>query len=108
MADCHPHSTLGSRICHGLPRPISARHLVCSPFHQTCQPVLGSHQVLRSPQDKTAWFASSHLCLPPCLLTLSPDMFTSAWLLSSPLLTSRQGGFFCFFPSLPATFFAHP
>src|SRR5882724_4335498 len=32
MANCHPHSTLGSRICNGLPHPNSARHLVCSHF----------------------------------------------------------------------------
>src|SRR5882672_223033 len=35
----------------GLLHPISACYLVCSPFPQTCQPVLGSHQVLHSPQD---------------------------------------------------------
>src|SRR5882724_8737406 len=104
MADCHPHSTLGSRICNGLPRPISARHLVCSPFPQTCSPVLGSYQVLA--HLKITWFASSHLCPPPCLLTLSPDMFASAWLLSS--LCSHQDRLVCLVPSLPATLFAHP
>src|SRR5882724_1325140 len=35
-----------------------------------------------SPQDRLVCLP--HLCLPPCLLTLSPDMFASAWLLSSP------------------------
>src|SRR5882724_4254109 len=104
MANCHPHSTLGSRICNGLPCPISAHHLVCSPFPQTCSPVLGSYQVLA--HLKITGFASSHLCLPPCLLTLSPDMFASAWLLSSP--RSPQDGLVCFFPSAPATSFAHP
>src|SRR5882724_11313009 len=104
MADCHPHSTLGSRICNGLPRPISSRHLVCSPFPQTCLPVLGSYQVLA--HLKITWFASSHLFPPPCLLTLSPDMFASAWLLSSP--RSPQDRLVCFFPSAPATSFAHP
>src|SRR5882724_4272897 len=77
MADCHPHSTLGSRICHGLPCPISARHLVCSPFPQTCLPVLGSYQVLA--HLKITWFASSHLCPPPGLLTL-PTQGSSTWL----------------------------
>src|SRR5882724_11287012 len=77
MADCHPHSTLGSRICNGLPRPISSRHLVCSPFPQTCLPVLGSYQVLA--HLKIAWFASSHLLLPPHLLTL-PTQGSSTWL----------------------------
>src|SRR5882724_2295518 len=43
----------------GLPLPISARHLVCSPFPQTCSPVLGSYQVLA--HLKITWFASSHL-----------------------------------------------
>src|SRR5882724_2295520 len=102
MADCHPHSTLGSRICNGLPRPISAHHLVCSPFPQTCSPVLCSYQVLA--HLKIAWFASSHLCPPPCLLTLSPDMFSSAWLLSSPC--SPQDHLVCFFPSAPHLIFS--
>src|SRR5882724_9469139 len=104
MADFHPHSTLGSRICNGLPRPISAHHIVCSPFPQTCSPELGSYQVLA--HLKIAWFASSHLCPPPCLLTLSPDMFASAWLLSSPC--SPQDRLVCLIPSLPTTLFAHP
>src|SRR5882724_57561 len=77
MADCHSHSTLGSRICNGLPHPISASHLVCSPFPQTCSPVLGSYQVLA--HLKIAWFASSHLLLPPHLLTL-PTQGSSTWL----------------------------
>src|SRR5882672_12351435 len=50
-ANCDSHSTIGSRMCHGLLFPISACHLIFSPFPQTCQPVLGSHQVLHSPQD---------------------------------------------------------
>src|SRR5467141_63774 len=29
---------------------------------------------------KTAWFASSHFCPLPCLLTISPDLSASAWL----------------------------
>src|SRR5882724_9217896 len=57
-----------------------------------------------SPQDHLVCL--SHLCLPPCLLTLSPDMFASAWLLSSPC--SPQDRLVCFFPSAPATSFAHP
>src|SRR5882724_10556294 len=96
-------SSLTSRSL-GLPCPISARHLVCSPFPQTCSPGLGSYQVFT--HLKIAWFASSHLCPPPCLLTLSPDMFTSAWLLSSPC--SPQDHLVCFFPSAPTTSFAHP
>src|SRR5882724_7663746 len=137
MADCHPHSTLGSRICNGLPHPISAHHLVCSPFPQTCLPVLGSYQVLA--HLKITWFASSHLCLPPCFLTLSPDMFASAWLLSHLKITwfasshlcpppclltlspdmfasawllsspcSPQDRLVCLIPALPATLFSHP
>src|SRR5882672_5893441 len=43
----------------GLLHPISARYLVCSPFPQTCQPVLGSHQVLCSPQDGLVCIFSS-------------------------------------------------
>src|SRR5882724_11027525 len=88
----------------GLPHPISACHLVFSPFPQTCSPVLGSYQVLA--HLKIAWFASSQLCLPPCFLTLSPDMFASAWLLSSP--RSPQDCLVCFFPSAPTTSFSHP
>src|SRR5882672_275439 len=162
LSDCHSHSTIGSRMCHGLLRPISACHLVFSSIPQTYQPMLGSHQVLHSPQDglvcfilflpatlfahpyprpispcldpimsstqdglvcfilflpatlfahpsprpispcldpikssthlKMAWFASSYFCLLPCLLTLSPDLSASAWLPSSPPLTSRWLG----------------
>src|SRR5882724_2032413 len=96
MADCHPHSTLGSRICHGLPRPISARHLVCSPFPQTCSPVLGSYQVLAD--LKIAWFASPisarHLVCSPFPQTCSPVLgsyqvlahLKIAWFASSHLL----------------------
>src|SRR5882724_7731683 len=96
-------SSLTSRSL-GLPCPISAHHLFCSLFPQTCSPVLGSYQVLT--HLKIAWFALSHLCPPPFLLTLSPDMFTSAWLLSSP--HSPQDRLVCLVPSLPTTFFAHP
>jgi len=51
------------------------------------------------------------VCLVPSLpatllLTLSPDMFASAWLLSSPC--SPQDRLVCFFPSAPTTSFAHP
>src|SRR5882724_10160852 len=53
------------------------RHLVCSPFPQTCSPVLGSYQVLA--HLKMAWFASSHLLPPPHLLTL-PTQGSSTWL----------------------------
>ena len=61
----------------GLLCPISACHLVCSPFPQTCSPVLGSYQVLA--HLEIAWFASSHLLPPPRLLTL-PTQGSSTWL----------------------------
>src|SRR5882724_10304749 len=69
-------SSLTSRLL-GLPHPISACHLVCSPFPQTCSPVLGSYQVLS--HLKIAWFASSHLLPPPHFLTL-PTQGSSTWL----------------------------
>jgi len=56
LSECHSHSTIGSRMCHGLLCPISACHLIFSPFPQTYQPVLGSHQVLHSPQDGLVCF----------------------------------------------------
>ena len=56
LSDCHSHSTIGSIMCHGLLFPISAFHLIFSPFPQTYQPVLGSHQVLHSPQDSLVFF----------------------------------------------------
>src|SRR5882672_5277761 len=43
-------------------------------------------------KQNVPWFASSHLCLPPHLLTLPPDLSASAWLPSSPPLTSKQLG----------------
>src|SRR5882724_13568446 len=51
------------------------------------------------------------VCLIPTLpatlfAPISPDMFASAWLLSSPC--SPQDHLVCLVPSLPATLFAHP
>ena len=43
-------------MCHGFLRPISACHLIFSPFPQTYQPVLGSHQFHHSPQDGLVCF----------------------------------------------------
>src|SRR5882672_3395798 len=43
-------------MCHCFLCPISACHLIFSPFPQTCQPVLGSDQVLHSPQDGLVCF----------------------------------------------------
>ena len=64
-------------ICHGLLLPISARHLVRSPFPQPCQPVLGSHIKVLSHLN-TPWFAWSHLH-PPCSLTF-PHRVLHGWL----------------------------
>src|SRR5882672_1395263 len=61
---------------HPSPRPVS----------QCLDPIKSSTHL------KMAWFASSHFCPPPYLLTLSPDLSSSAWLPSSPPLTSRQLG----------------
>src|SRR5882672_5082005 len=52
----------------GLLHPISDCYLVCSPFPQTCQPVLGSHQVLHSPQDGLVCF----ILFPPATLFAHP------------------------------------
>src|SRR5882724_6402770 len=87
----------------GLPLPSLPATLFAHPFprHVPSAWLLSSPC---SPQDRLVCL--SHLCLPPCLLTLSPDMFASDWLLSSP--RSPQDHLVCFFPSAPATSFAHP
>ena len=80
MADCHSH--FREFFLEGLMRPLGRCTLVDGrlslPLHRW--------------KKTQPWFASSHLCPPPCLLTLSSDMSAGAWLPSSPLLTSRHIG----------------
>src|SRR5882672_5146727 len=61
--------------------------------HPSLRPVsLCLDPIKSSTHLKMAWFASSYFCLLPCLLTLSQDLSASAWLPSSPPLTSRWLG----------------
>jgi len=73
---CFVPSLPATSFSHPSPRPIS----------QCFDPIKSSTHL------KMAWFASSYFCLLPCLLTLSPDLSASAWLPSSPPLTSRWLG----------------
>src|SRR5882724_6943747 len=98
MANCHPHSMYWYLLdlFEGLMWPLGKWTSVDCQLSPPLHPW----------KQNLPWFASSHLFPPPCLLTLSPDMFTSAWLLSSPC--SPQDHLVCLVPSLPATLFAHP
>src|SRR5882672_5663381 len=73
---CFVPSLPATSFSHPSPRPVS----------QCFDPIKSSTHC------KTAWFASSHFCQPPCLLTLSQDLSASACLPSSPPLTSRWLG----------------
>jgi len=75
-----------------------ARHLVAH-LSPDMLPRLGSYQSLLTSRSLVA---SPILCLPPCLLTLSPDMFASAWLLSSPahLQDCLVSSSICFLPPI--------
>src|SRR5882724_11201154 len=98
MANCHPHSMCWYLwdLFEGLMWPLGKWTSIDGQLSPPLHPW----------KQNLPWFASSHLCPPPCLLTLSPDMFASAWLLSSP--HSPQDHLICLIPSLPTTFFAHP
>jgi len=96
MADCNPHSTLGSRICHGLPHPISALHLFAHPFprhvHQCLAPIKSSltSRSLGLPRP----ISVHHLVCSPFPQTCSPLLgsyqvlahLKIAWFASSHLL----------------------
>jgi len=99
MADCLPHSTLEAEFANGLASSISAHHLVCSPFPQTCSPVLWSYQC---PCSSNHLVSSSHLCRPPPPQTVCSPFQTCSPVLGSikSSLTSRS--LFASFPLCPA------
>jgi len=73
MADCTPHSTLGSRICNGLPRPISRPpRCLLTPFPQTCCSACSYQSLLTSRSLASSAHTCSNRLAYPTIVVCSP------------------------------------